>query len=80
MPHERKKCGSIMNSDQRVKPGRAYLRVDELATRWGCSPRTVYNMIHWGELPASRIRGCLRILAADIYAYERKSRVKPTPE
>jgi excisionase family DNA binding protein len=65
-----------MKPKTKIVPGRAFLRVDELAERWACSTRTIYNYIESGNLPAYKIGGCLRINASDIFSYERNSKIR----
>jgi excisionase family DNA binding protein len=38
------------------------LRVDEVAERLNCSPRTVYRILSEGQLSALKVRGSLRIM------------------
>jgi excisionase family DNA binding protein len=55
-----------------------YLTVPEVAGRWRCSLKTVYNMIDDGVISALRVgnlakaRPAIRILQATVEAYERK--------
>lgn len=50
--------------------GKAYLRVNEICTRWGVGRNTVYNLIAAGKLPAVKILGCRRVALKDVEAFE----------
>ncbi len=45
------------------------LRVDQVAERLNCSPRSVYRLIVDGALPAFRIRSSLRVPVDAVEAY-----------
>lgn len=50
----------------------AVLLPKDVAQRWGCSDRTVRNMVNDGRLPGLRIGGkLLRIRVEDVEEYER---------
>lgn len=45
------------------------LRVAEAADAMNITSRTLYRMLAAGEIPALKIRGCLRLDAVDIERY-----------
>jgi len=47
-----------------------YYRVDEVATYFAISVRTVYRLLDEGDLQVTRIRGCVRVSAEEIQRYE----------
>jgi len=49
---------------------RRYYRVAEVAAYFAVSRRTVYRLIEEGHLPAVRIKGCVRVPATVLAAYE----------
>ena len=57
------------------RQSKAMLSVQQLATRWHRSERTIYRWIHDGFVPAYDIGG-LRIDLADVEAIEARSRLR----
>ena len=51
-------------------PDRVFLKVEDLAARWGCSEGKVRRMIREGQLAALRLCGAYRIPEESIMAYE----------
>ena len=52
----------------------AYLKVSQVATRLGLSPRQVYDLIAMRELPAHRFgkgRGGMRVKITELDAFEK---------
>jgi len=49
---------------------RRYYRVAEVAAHFSVSLRTVYRLIEEGAIPAVRIKGCVRVPAPVLGAYE----------
>jgi excisionase family DNA binding protein len=47
-----------------------YLRVDEVADYFAISTRTVYRLLDEGDLQATRIRGCVRVLVEELKRFE----------
>ncbi len=53
---------------------RCYLRVDEVASYFGVSDRTVYRLIDMGDLKVVRLRDCIRIPVEEVREFETRSR------
>jgi excisionase family DNA binding protein len=51
-----------------------FMRVDEIADRWGTCTRTVRRQIAAGKLPATRFGEALRVAWPDLIAFETKNR------
>lgn len=49
------------------------MSVAQVAIRWGCSRKHVYNLVHRGELPALYIGELIRFRREDVEAYENRS-------
>ena len=47
-----------------------YLRVDEVADYFAISTRTVYRLLDEGDLQATWIRGCVRVLVEELKRFE----------
>jgi excisionase family DNA binding protein len=59
----------------RPKKRRESLGPRRAAEVLGVSMTTIYRMIHQGDIPAFRVRKCLRITVANLLAYRRENRV-----
>ncbi|MFA7250086.1 MAG: helix-turn-helix domain-containing protein [Dehalococcoidia bacterium] len=55
-----------------------FLSVAEVGARLSFHPTTVRKMIHTGELPATMLRGTLRVRVADLEAYINAAAVTPS--
>lgn len=58
-----------MNHETKPESGDESLRVKEAAKILNISPRTVWRMIADGQLTASRIRRCTRLLRSQVLGY-----------
>ena len=52
------------------------LTAKELAARWNCGLRTVYDLKDHGKLTYYKLSGCVRFEVSDIEAYEKRGRVE----
>ncbi len=68
-PRRRKKKSHMRGSDMRIGHVGKLRTIDELADRWGVSPRTVQRLINSGRLRKHRIGRLVRISDADAAAY-----------
>lgn len=48
--------------------GRLYYRVEEVADLLDISLRTAYRAIEKGDIPSTKIRGCIRISVAEFHS------------
>lgn len=53
---------------------RRYLRVDEVASYFGVSGKTIYRLIDMGELKVVRVGICVRISTEEIREFEMNHR------
>jgi len=53
-----------------LPPLKRYFRIDEVAVYFAISPRTVYRLLDEGDLQVTRIRGCVRVSAEEIWRFE----------
>jgi len=53
---------------------RRYLRVDEVASYFGVSGRTIYRLIDLGDLKVVRVRDCIRIPVEEVREFETRGR------
>jgi len=56
-----------------ASPGRRFLSVQSVATRWNVSDSTVRRLIDEGELKGIKIRRTFKILAESVCEYESRS-------
>jgi len=53
-----------------LPPLKRYFRIDEVAVYFAISARTVYRLLDEGDLQVTRIRGCVRVSAEEIWRFE----------
>lgn len=59
---------------------RIFLKVEDLASRWGCSEGKVRRMIREGQIAALRLCGSYRIPEESVEAYERENMTEVRPK
>lgn len=60
-------------------PERVFLKVEDLAARWGCSEGKVRRMIREGQLAALRLCNAYRIPEESVIAYEAENMTEKHP-
>lgn len=60
-------------------PERNFLKVEDLAARWGCSEGKVRRMIREGQVAALRLCGSYRIPEESVMAYENENMTELRP-
>jgi len=57
-------------------PSRPLLRLDEVATYFDVTPRTVRAWIYKGHLKAEKLSRCVRITRESVLRFQRVSRIR----